>query len=160
LGIPVGSATGAADMSCVPMGRAQHRLIGDDVGRFGDWGSVVAASAFSPHDQLAVATVHCAEAVCDGYGAAVLVENGRAVLVPENVLAECVSLAHNLQCTALQTGLSSSAPEYPVGGYVGSGFVVECVGVGVIDRWRRRFVGRRRHMVDASAASFRFAAGR
>lgn len=81
-------------MSCVPMGCAQHRLIGDDVGRFGDWGSIVAASAFSPNDQLAVATVHCAEAVCDGYGAAVLVENGRAVLVPENVLMECVSLSH------------------------------------------------------------------
>jgi len=83
-------------MSRVPMGHAQHRLIGDDVGRFGDWGSVVAAGPFSPNDQLAVATVHSAEAVCDGYGAAVLVENGRAVLVPENVLMECVSLAHNL----------------------------------------------------------------
>src|SRR5690606_32737801 len=50
----------------------------------------------------------------------------------------------------------------PVGGYVvGCGFVaVECVGVGVVDGWRRRFVGWRRHMVDAPAAPRRLAAGR
>src|SRR5690606_38548605 len=83
------------------------------------------------------------------------------VLVPENVLVECVSLAHNLQCTALQSGLSSSEPEYPVCGYLGRGFVVvKRVGIGVIDGRRRRFVGRRRHMVDASAASFRSTADR
>src|SRR5690606_1098796 len=76
------------------MGRAQHRVVRDDVSRLGDWGPVVAAGALGPDDQLAVATVLRAKAVGDGHGAAVLVEGGRAVLVPEDVLAECVTLVH------------------------------------------------------------------
>src|SRR5690606_22982377 len=63
--------------------------------------------------------------------------------------------------SVLLSFLSAEAPECPVGGYVGSGFVVvECVGVGVVDGRRRRFVGWRRHMVDAPAAPRRLAAGR